>query len=321
MSRRSLSQTERRSSLSRRRGISLIPLEDLKNKGHNVVSSQELAISRKYDLLEDIGEGAFSIVKRAVRKTDKAVFAVKTCRCLESELRAMALEEYRILSNLCHRNIIRAEELQESESSGHVWLVLEFCGGGSLRHHIHNFGPFPQEQCSVMMQDVTGCLHYLHKSGIVHRDLKPANLLLQTCAGKSPVLKIADFGSAKEIRGDAGEMLTDRGTKKYSAPELFFGLIWNERIDVWACGLCCYYMFKGRIPFSILEPTVATNLRKGSLPEICWQGLPDFFVCFLQRCLAVDMKDRPSAKELEKLTSDLVGAKSLGEFRPPNERA
>jgi len=101
----------------------LIPLEDLKKKRHNVASSQDLVVSRKYDLLEHIGDGAFSIVKRAVRKTDKAVFAVKTCRCLGSELRAIALEEYRILSNLCHRNIIRAEELQESESSGHVWLV------------------------------------------------------------------------------------------------------------------------------------------------------------------------------------------------------
>jgi len=174
---------------------------------------------------------------------------------------------------------------------------LELCSQGNVRHHVHHFGPFQQQQWSLLIPSFVGCLQYIHGSGFVHADLKPANLLLQTRADESLVLKIADFGSTKEIRGV--EMLTCRGTKEYAAPELLLGLIWNERVDIWACGLCSYYMLTGRIPFDVLEPTVVQTFRNGSLPEMCWHGLPDSIVRFLLKCLTVKVEDRPSAKELE----------------------
>eukprot|EP00913_Durusdinium_trenchii_P016756 g15750.t1 len=148
-------------------------------------------------------------------------------------------------------------------------------------------------------------IDYLHHKRVVHRDLKPANLLLNrqvSSTAPSPAhrplegellwpwqLKITDFNSAKRVGACNGLLLTDRGTQLYNAPELRFGRLWNERIDIWASGLCLYFMLRKTVPFNIGDQKVADTLLSGKLPHIDWS---------MMQCLFVDPCDRPTAMEL-----------------------
>jgi len=126
-------------------------------------------------------------------------------------------------------------------------------------------------------------------------------LLLQdgSTAGKY-VLKITDFNSAKRIGNCPGSslMLSERGTNFYSAPELRFGRIWNERVDIWASGMCFYFMRHAMAPFNIQEPGQANVFRAGHLPRITWAGFSKMARALLLQCLTVEMRDRPAAMEL-----------------------
>jgi serine/threonine protein kinase len=141
----------------------------------------------------------------------------------------------------------------------------------------------------------------------VHRDVKPDNLLL---AGSTNLdeqhkdvpskLKITDFNSAKRI-GDtpgAGAMLTFRGTQLYYAPELLFGTGWNERVDIWCCGLCLFFVVRGELPFDCRSQRPKELLFQGLLPDFSWQGISFNIRHITMQCLAVDMRDRPPAMEL-----------------------
>jgi len=152
-----------------------------------------------------------------------------------------------------------------------------------------------ERQAQTLFLQLLRGVNYLHSKRIVHRDIKPANLLL--CSGGSE-LKITDFNSAKRIgMTDNGLMLTDRGTQLYSAPELRFGRLWNERIDIWACGLCLYYMLRAMTPFQE-KGHYEDLMSSGKWPAVRWDGMSDLTRNLMMQCLSVNMHDRPPAMEL-----------------------
>ncbi|CAE8585053.1 unnamed protein product, partial [Polarella glacialis] len=110
------------------------------------------------------------------------------------------------------------------------------------------------DAASCFLQLLQG-VDYIHSKRIVHRDLKPANLLLKS-EGQL-LLVITDFNCAKQIGDSGARMLTERGTHHFSAPELRFGRLWNERIDIWSSGLCLYYMLRGELAFNIMDRETA----------------------------------------------------------------
>jgi len=93
-------------------------------------------------------------------------------------------------------------------------------------------------------------------------------------------------------------MLTDRGTHAYTAPEIRFGRSWNERVDIWACGLCLFFMLEGRLPFDCNSQKVRRALLSGKLPEVVWDGISELGRNLTEQCLTVQMRDRPTAMEL-----------------------
>jgi len=93
-------------------------------------------------------------------------------------------------------------------------------------------------------------------------------------------------------------MLSARGTQLYAAPELRFGLEWNERVDVWACGLSIFFLARSQQPFNSANRKNARLLQQGSLPPVDWGAMSKPLVNLVRQCLTVQMRDRPSPMEL-----------------------
>lgn len=94
-------------------------------------------------------------------------------------------------------------------------------------------------------------------------------------------------------------MLTHRGTQGYYAPEIVLGRCWNERVDIWALGLCLFFMMRTVLPFNVMKAQVQASFIDGFLPEVDWGNVAIEHQSLIEQCLAVDMRDRPPAMELK----------------------
>jgi len=257
-----------------------------------------------YEMGAVLGKGSFALVKRAVRRADSLPVAVK-CVLSSDEERIMFLrDEFQLLQTLEHPGIVSVQMLFESPLG--AFMCMKLCNGGSLESFIIGRDSLSESDVRLMFVQLIYAVDYLHQKRITHRDLKPANMLLHSCFSYSPdipisgqELKICDFNSARQTHsGVGGVMLSDRGTHEYTAPELKFGRLWNERVDIWACGMSLYFMLHAIVPFSIDKRSVAKKLLGGELPSIAWRDISDLMKNLVQQCLAVDMRDRPPAMEL-----------------------
>mmetsp|Transcript_57916 Transcript_57916/g.186004 ORF Transcript_57916/g.186004 Transcript_57916/m.186004 type:complete len:526 (+) Transcript_57916:99-1676(+) len=272
-----------------------------------------------YELGAVLGSGTTAVVRSARSLLAQGPWqegqelAVKCVSGADEELRRFAQEEHELLRSLCHRSIIAVGGMYESVHG--AWICMELCTDGSVDARVRRCGAFVEEAARALCLQLFHGVNYLHGKRIVHRDLKPSNVLLTEGATS---LKIVDFNSAKRIGGGAGAsaMLTDRGTHDFSAPELRFGTLWNERVDEWACGLCLYFMLQAALPFAIMHRATAQVLRSGKLPPMHWDtaesptsaaseaascgagGTSILMRNLVLQCLTVNMHDRPPVMEL-----------------------
>lgn len=254
------------------------------------------AFDAAYEMGPIIGAGTTSVVRRATRRYGgKKEVAVKCIFSREEETLQFARDEYHLLRDLRHPSVIRV--MDQFETSSSIWTCMELCVDGSVEQYMEKSGPFEESDALALFLPLLKGLNYLHGKRIVHRDIKPANVLLQHDATS---LKITDFNSAKRIGRGPGSslMLTDRGTHLYCAPELRFGRLWNERIDIWSCGLCFFFMLRADLPFDVGSRGVAKSLLLGKLPDVKWDNISDLTRNLIAQCLTVNMRDRPPAMEL-----------------------
>eukprot|EP00927_Polykrikos_kofoidii_P038553 TRINITY_DN32965_c0_g1_i1.p1 TRINITY_DN32965_c0_g1~~TRINITY_DN32965_c0_g1_i1.p1 ORF type:complete len:561 (-),score=80.52 TRINITY_DN32965_c0_g1_i1:123-1721(-) len=258
-------------------------------------NKSKVAFEAAYELGTILGSGTTSVVRRARQRFGGPDLAVKCHTCLEEERLQFARDEYYLLRELRHPSIIRVVDKFEFCSS--LFIVMELCPGGSISQRLEKFGVFEEVRAIALFFELLEGLNYLHEKRIVHRDIKPDNLMIQD---EATALKITDFNSAKRIGRGPGSslMLTDRGTHLYVAPELRFGRLWNERVDIWACGFCLFFMLKGVLPFDVMARGVAKSLLSGKLPEIKWDNISELTRNLISQCLTVNMRDRPPAMEL-----------------------
>jgi len=244
-----------------------------------------------------LGKGSVAFVRRATCLADGTEVAVKCVQSSDDEMRKFARDEYDLVRGLRHRGIVHMIDLHESPFC--LWMCMELCSDGSVESYIKKSGCFNENVARGLFVQVLKAVDHLHRKRIVHRDLKPDNLLLD---GGARVIKIADFNSAKQIgSASCSCMLSNRGTRSFSAPELYFGQLWNERVDIWASGLCFYFMLCGKLPFDIQKSRVKKAILVcGQLPPVKWEGVSDMQQNLIVQCLAINMRDRPPAMELLK---------------------
>ncbi|XP_051522603.1 calcium/calmodulin-dependent protein kinase type II subunit gamma-like isoform X2 [Myxocyprinus asiaticus] len=202
----------------------------------------------EYQLYEELGKGAFSVVRRCVKKSTGQEYAAKIINTKKLSARDhQKLErEARICRLLKHPNIVRLHDSISEE--GFHYLVFDLVTGGELFEDIVAREYYSEADASQCINQILESVNHIHQHDIVHRDLKPENLLLASKM-KGAAVKLADFGLAIEVQGDQQAWFGFAGTPGYLSPEVLRKDPYGKPVDIWACGVILYILLVGYPPF------------------------------------------------------------------------
>ncbi|XP_062422504.1 calcium/calmodulin-dependent protein kinase type II subunit gamma isoform X11 [Pungitius pungitius] len=202
----------------------------------------------EYQLYEELGKGAFSIVRRCIKKSTGQEYAAKIINTKKLSARDhQKLErEARICRLLKHPNIVRLHDSISEE--GFHYLVFDLVTGGELFEDIVAREYYSEADASHCINQILESVSHIHQHDIVHRDLKPENLLLASKM-KGAAVKLADFGLAIEVQADQQAWFGFAGTPGYLSPEVLRKDPYGKPVDIWACGVILYILLVGYPPF------------------------------------------------------------------------
>ncbi|XP_064829246.1 calcium/calmodulin-dependent protein kinase (CaM kinase) II beta 1 isoform X1 [Oncorhynchus masou masou] len=202
----------------------------------------------EFQLYEELGKGAFSVVRRCVKLCTGQEYAAKIINTKKLSARDhQKLErEARICRLLKHSNIVRLHDSISEE--GFHYLLFDLVTGGELFEDIVAREYYSEADASHCIQQILEAVLHCHQMGVVHRDLKPENLLLASKC-KNAAVKLADFGLAIEVQGDQQAWFGFAGTPGYLSPEVLRKEAYGKPVDIWACGVILYILLVGYPPF------------------------------------------------------------------------
>ncbi|KOG99367.1 putative serine/threonine protein kinase RCK1 [Saccharomyces eubayanus] len=242
-----------------------------------------------YKLLNQIGDGAFSRVFKAVNVAGieqipvaikvikkKSIFGeyekygngaedgdrIKPCN------RESILNEIAIHRMVSENNPYSVKFISFQESTTYFYLVSELVTGGEIFDKIIQMSSFSEDLARHVITQVAMSIKHMHYMGIVHRDIKPENLLFEPIpfygvdgdefklgvgGGGIGLVKLTDFGLAKIISHNTAK--TPCGTIEYTAPEIFNFEEYSMKVDMWGIGCVLYTMLCGYPPFYEKDPS------------------------------------------------------------------
>ncbi|XP_074474533.1 calcium/calmodulin-dependent protein kinase type II subunit beta isoform X2 [Sebastes fasciatus] len=202
----------------------------------------------EFQLYEELGKGAFSVVRRCVKLCSGQEYASKIINTKKLSARDhQKLErEARICRLLKHSNIVRLHDSISEE--GFHYLLFDLVTGGELFEDIVAREYYSEADASHCIHQILDSVSYTHQHEIVHRDLKPENLLLASKC-KNAAVKLADFGLAIEVQGEQQAWFGFAGTPGYLSPEVLRKEAYGKPVDIWACGVILYILLVGYPPF------------------------------------------------------------------------
>jgi len=279
-----------------------------------------------FRVMGELGSGTFARVKLCVEEGSGERFAMKVFR--KGQLRrkrdfvgggagggmkiktAMdtVYSEVRIMRRLEHPSCLRlCGVFDEADQFGKLYLVIEYAEHGCAMEwdsgRLSYFVPktqalVPEALARPYARGVLRGLGYLHEAKIAHRDIKPQNLLV---CGEG-IVKIGDFGVAKEFEDDSCLLRETEGTYHFFAPEMCRpGYEGHDarHADVWAFGVTLWAFFYGAVPFyhqdivHLLDAIAAARYELPAASVISPEGQG-----FLRRALAPEAAERPLSGEL-----------------------
>ncbi|XP_041116893.1 calcium/calmodulin-dependent protein kinase type II subunit gamma-like isoform X5 [Polyodon spathula] len=202
----------------------------------------------EYQLYEELGKGAFSVVRRCVKKSTGQEYAAKiiNTKKLSARDHQKLDREARICRLLKHPNIVRLHDSISEE--GFHYLLFDLVTGGELFEDIVAREYYSEADASQCINQILESVSHIHQHDIVHRDLKPENLLLASKM-KGAAVKLADFGLAIEVQGEQQAWFGFAGTPGYLSPEVLRKDPYGKPVDIWACGVVLYILLVGYPPF------------------------------------------------------------------------
>ncbi len=271
------------------------------------------AVAGRYGLLREIGRGAMGAVYEAIRFSDGTHVAVKLIHAhlAKSDINAARFaREARVSQALDHPGIVRTFDAG-TDSDGALYLAMELLEGETLREGL-DAGHYTNAQAVWIVTEVLRALAVAHRAGVVHRDLKPDNVFIARTADGSDVVKLLDFGIARELESaSVTRTETTVGTPHYMAPEQATSAkTVGPAADVWAMGVLLYRLLTGQLPFMGENP-YDVMLRVCASPHtpihLVAPDADPVVAAIAEQCLMKDPKVRPAdAAALLRLLDPLV---------------
>ncbi|ONM32388.1 Mitogen-activated protein kinase kinase 3 [Zea mays] len=272
-----------------------------RSAGPDELDSDEKAYrcaSHEMHIFGPIGNGASSVVERAIFIPVHRILALKKINIFEKEKRQQILNEMRTLCEACcYPGLVEFQGAFYMPDSGQISIALEYMDGGSLADVIRVKKSIPEPVLSHMLQKVLLGLRYLHEvRHLVHRDIKPANLLVNL-KGEA---KITDFGVSAGLDNTMAMCATFVGTVTYMSPERIRNENYSYAADIWSLGLTILECATGKFPYDVNEGPANLMLQilddPSPTPPVDTCSLE--FCSFINDCLQKDADARPTCEQL-----------------------
>ena len=251
-----------------------------------------------FQIINKLGEGAYSMVYKVKRIIDNQIYALKKVKLLNlsEKEKENSLNEVRILASVKSNFVVSYKEAFFDEKDNTLCLVMEFADNGDLYQKIvsHKKSANFMEESDIwriFIQLVKG-LKALHDLKILHRDMKSANVFLFSngCA------KLGDLNVSKVARRGLG--YTQTGTPYYASPEVWKDNPYDHKSDVWSLGCVLYEMITLRPPFRAKDMEGLFNkVCKGEINKIPEKFSDDLFQ-IVKYLLQVNSIQRPSCDQI-----------------------
>lgn len=271
-----------------------INLDKIKISKGNFINYKKGLIENDYIIGDVVGSGAFATVRKVTNKSSGQIRALKIIKKQNSSDSSRMYLEVEILKKLVHPNIMQIFEFYEDKKN--FYIITEWCDGGELFDMIVDKGSFNEDEAAWILKQLISAMNYIHTSNIVHRDLKPENILLDT--KKDNIIKIIDWGTARFFEKNK-KMNKVSGTPYYIAPEVLFEK-YDEKCDVWSCGVILYILLCGYPPFNgDTDNEILNKIKSGKFvfPNEEWGVVSDDAKDLIKKMLTFNPSDRYSASD------------------------
>ncbi|KAI9482738.1 MAG: kinase-like domain-containing protein [Benjaminiella poitrasii] len=260
----------------------------------SIITEKKVTTIDDYVILDHLGEGAYGLVKLAVKKDDstqtKVVikYIIKSCILIDCWTRDRRLGtlpgEIHILNtlrNLPHDNLCKMVDY--FEDTDHYYVVMNQRSEDiiDLFDYIELNTSIPEDEIRRIFKQLASGVHHLHSNQIVHRDIKDENVIImnQHLDGRSEV-QLIDFGSAAYVK-PYKKFETFVGTLDYAAPEILRGEMYSGKPqDIWSLGVLLFTLVYRETPFYDTEQIMKKELR---IPFVLSEGLVDLICKMLER--------------------------------------
>ena len=253
-----------------------------------------------------LGAGAFGSVYLVTSRSQQK-FAMKEVK--GSSLDTESRREIDFLRRLRHPLIV--SYVESFVSRGDLCIVMEYCDWGDLSQVIDwkrsSKTHFFDYQVLAFFSQIAVAVEYIHSKDIIHRDLKPQNVFLH-----KNMIKIGDFGVARQLASRADLARTVAGTPIYMSPEVLNREPYTKKADIWSLGVMLHEMITLVTPFTNLWEVLRGKLN----PLPSWVG--EKLKNLVSSMLSIDPEQRPSMNSLISdscLSATIVSDESLRKIR------
>eukprot|EP01132_Coremiostelium_polycephalum_P001253 gene1253-1580_t len=250
-----------------------------------------------FRLQERLGKGSFGQVYKGIQISDQKVVAIKIISLDDQEAIKDVRKEISILAECDDPNIVQYFGSYFKDKDHQLWIVMEYCGGGSVSDLVQALdSALSEDEISLICREALKGLSYLHEFKKIHRDIKGGNILLKN----NGEVKLADFGVSAQLFSTFSKRNTFVGTPYWMAPEVIQENKYDGKADIWSLGITAIEMAEALPPNANVHPMrVIFMIPREESPTLSnKENWSSKFQDFISMCLTKDPAKRPSAKEL-----------------------